>query len=303
MTVKSIARTPRPLARSLSLVGGVVAALVVAAAPASAAVPGYQVVVTSSAFNATDFKTAPDAVCPSGKRLIGTGYTTSSSTGNEIVVDEVIPVGSPDAAPTSARVGAVESDPTADRSWSVSASAICANALASLQRVVANSAFDSNSVKSATAQCPTGKQLTGTGYSINGSAGEIVISRVQPDNGLSGAPSAVTVIASESDAVAASWSVQAFAVCANPLPGLVKVWTSSAIDSSSAKTVTASCPAGKTLTGVGYLTVPINGVEGQVTIDSVRPATNGGSVQVRAVEEDSFTGDWRVDAIAICATQ
>ncbi|MEU7907887.1 hypothetical protein [Actinoplanes sp. NPDC049118] len=296
---------PQSTVRRLLIVGGAVAAVLAgAAAPASAAVPGHRVVVTTSGFDATDFKTAPDAACPTGKRLIGTGYTTSSGLGNEIAVDEVIPVGSPDAAPTSARVGAAESDVTADRSWNVSASAICSDPLPGLQRVLANSAFNSNHSKSATAQCPAGKQLTGTGYSINGSAGEIVIERVQPNNGPSAAPTAVSVHATESDPVAASWSVQAFAVCANPLPGLVQVaQQSSAFDSTQTKSATAKCPTGKILTGTGYLTIATSGVGGELTIDSVRPAGLGGSVEVRAVEEDPFGGNWRVDAVAICANQ
>ncbi|MBB4767401.1 hypothetical protein ACFQFC_24590 [Amorphoplanes digitatis] len=289
----------------MSVVGGVAAtALVVASAPASAAVTGFRVVTTSSVADSADFKTAPDAACPSGKRLIGTGYSTTTTAGNEIVVDEVIPLGSPDAAPTSARVGAVEADATTGQDWSVSASAICSDPLPGLQRVVANSAFDSDASKVAYAECPAGKQLTGTGYSVNGSAGEIVIRSVRPEVGPSWAPIGVSVHAWESDTVLASWSVQAFAVCANPLPGLERVVAQGlSTGSAQVKSTVAVCPAGKILTGTGYETHTSHPFDGELTIDRVRPASTGTSVDVHAVEEDPIIRNWRLDAIAICADQ
>jgi hypothetical protein len=286
--------------RRLFAIGAVTTiALATGAAPASAAVPGYQVAAASSVHSTADFKTVA-ATCPVNKQLIGTGYSTVTGVGNEIAIDAVIPLASP-TVPTGTQVEAAESDATTDSSWSVTARAICAAPLPGLQRVLANSASNSDHVKSATAQCPTGKQLTGTGYSIIGSAGEIVIDRVQPNNLPSGTPTAVTVVAVEADAVAASWSVQAFAVCANPVPGLVQVSAQTSFSSGGDRTVTAACPAGKVLTGAGYLTVATSGVGGELLIDAVRPTSSGG-VEVHAVEEDPFAGNWRVDAIAICAT-
>ena len=110
------------------------------------------------------------------------------------------------------------------------------------------------------------------------------------------------VIASESDAVAASWSVQAFAVCADPLPGLELVYQEgSAFDSTQSKSETARCPAGKVLTGSGYVLTTLANLGGEVLVDSVRPATLGGSVVVHAAEEDPLDAAWKVDPIAICA--
>ena len=63
----------------------------------------------------------------------------------------------------------------------------------------------------------------------------------------------------------------AYAICANPLPGLVRVATASVSDSSDFHSVTATCPVGKVLTGTGY---QLNGVTGEGVVDDFRP--NGG---------------------------
>ncbi|MGC5306656.1 hypothetical protein [Micromonospora zamorensis] len=87
------------------------------------------------------------------------------------------------------------------------------------------------------------------------------------------------------------------------VPGLVRIAATSVSNSSDYHSVTATCPAGKVLTGTGY---ELNGVTGEGVVDDLRP--NGGvataptAVTVGAYETEAFAGNWSVTAYAICAT-
>ncbi|MEU8300849.1 hypothetical protein AB0C04_26630 [Micromonospora sp. NPDC048909] len=87
------------------------------------------------------------------------------------------------------------------------------------------------------------------------------------------------------------------------VPGLVRVAATSVSSSTDFRSVTATCPVGKVLTGAGY---ELNGVTGEAVVDDFRP--NGGpaiapsSATAGAYEEDAFAGNWSNTAYAICAT-
>ncbi|MFC4018839.1 hypothetical protein ACFOW4_12930 [Micromonospora sp. GCM10011542] len=278
----------------------VTAAVVVPASPASAAVPGLVRISATSAFNSNDFHTIT-AVCPAGKVLTGTGYELNGATG-EAVVDDLRPNGGPATVPTAVTATAYEADAFAG-SWSVTAYAICANPVAGLVRVAAVSTNSSNSFRTITAACPAGKVLTGTGYELNGVTGEAVVDDFRPNGGVAAAPTSVNVGAYEADATALNWDVTAFAICAGPLPGLVRTSAVSSNSSADFRSVTATCPVGKVLTGAGY---ELNGAAGEVVVDDFRPsggvATAPTSDTAGAYEEDAFAGSWVNTSYAICAT-
>ena len=85
-----------------------------------------------------------------------------------------------------------------------------------LQRVEVESAESSVSSKQATATCPSGKALVGTGFDIfGGKSGnspdqetDLMMDFVIPGS------TSVTVAAYEDEATSASWSVKAIAICA-----------------------------------------------------------------------------------------
>ena len=278
----------------------VAGAVVVPASPASAAVPGLVRISATSASTSNDFQSVT-ATCPVGKVLTGAGYEVNGATG-EAVVDDFRPNGGVAAAPTAVSVGAYEAEPFAGN-WSVTAYAVCANPLAGLVRISATGASASNDFQSATATCPVGKVLTGTGFELNGATGEGVVDDFRPNGGVAAAPTAVTVGAYEAEAFAANWSVTAYAICANPLAGLVRASATGASTSNDFQSVTAACPAGKVLTGAGF---ELNGATGEAVVDDFRP--NGGpaaaptTVNVGAYEEDAFAGNWSSTSYGICAT-
>ncbi|WP_328650802.1 hypothetical protein OG598_21590 [Micromonospora sp. NBC_00330] len=295
-------KTRRYGARASVLVLGLVVtgAVLVPASPASAAVPGLVRVAATSVTNSADFRSVT-ATCPVGKVLTGTGYELNGITG-EGVVDDLRPNGGVATVPTAVTVGAYETEAFAGN-WSVTAYAICANPVPGLVRVATTSVTNSADFRSVTATCPVGKVLTGTGYELNGITGEGVVDDLRPNGGVATAPTAVTVGAYESDATALNWSATAYAICANPLAGLVRTSAVGASNSLDFRSVTATCPVGKVLTGAGYELI---GVTGEGVVDDFRP--NGGpataptSAASGAYEEDAFAGNWSDTAYAICAT-
>lgn len=87
---------------------------------------------------------------------------------------------------------------------------------------------------------------------------------------------------------------------AQAVPGLAYINAVSASDSSSVKTLTVSCPAGKAAIGGGAY---VTGATGDVTIREIRPLMSGGigRLVVAAQEDpDGFAGSWRLDATAVC---
>ncbi|MEV4663836.1 hypothetical protein AB0J85_18040 [Micromonospora echinofusca] len=287
--------------RVLVLALGIAGVTVLPAGPASAAVPGLVRIAAVSANNSNDFRSVT-ATCPAGKVLTGTGYEINGALG-EVVVDDLRPNGSTVTAPTAVTVGAYEADPFAGN-WNVTAYAICANPLPGLIRVTAVSDTDLNDFHAATAACPTGKVLTGTGFEMTGITGEGVVDDLRPNGSPVSAPTAVTVGAYEVDTFLSSWNVRAYAICANPIPGLVRITTVSALNSDDSRFTTTACVNGQEMTGAGF---EVNGALGEVVVDDFRPfgspVTAPTAVTSGAYEEDPFAGNWNLRSYAICATR
>jgi hypothetical protein len=109
----------------------------------------------------------------------------------------------------------------------------------------------------------------------------------------------VTVLGHEHTPTPDSWQDRASAVCADPLPGLVRVFTSSAASSANSETATASCPVGTVLTGTGAETLSSGG---QGAAESIEPNRFINGVTVRATEISPTSLNWTATAFAICAT-
>ena len=143
-------------------------------------------------------------------------------------------------------------------------------------------------VKSATATCPPGKQVIGGGANVESPGSRVVLQGVRPLG--------TSVVArAQSDGAPVAWGVTAYAMCADPPPGLQIVTTTSPTNASS-KTAAAICPGSKRLLGSGG---EINGGQGQVALSEIHPFTN----QVNATGENigAFNQHWSVTSYAICA--
>jgi len=230
--------------------------------------------------------------CPAGKQVVGGGGEINSANG-QVVADAFVPGGPPGAALTTYRADAFEDDTGNPANWSLTTYAICAN---SAQRVVVSSPTDSNLSRSATANCPDAKGLTGAGAEITGGLGQVVLRALLLDVGDARFDARAF---EDEDGTPADWSLRAYAICATPLPGLEPVTAISPSNSSSAKSVTASCPAGKRVVGAGWASGgPAGELAAQITPNPALTSVTASGFE----DETGVAENWSVQAIAACAS-
>lgn len=145
----------------------------------------------------------------------------------------------------------------------------------------------------AVASCPAGTTLVGTGGQILPSSGNVVMTDIIPNV----AAGTVTVWGHEKGAFAGNWQVSAAAYCDSQITGVVRVTEASPVDSLD-KTVTPDCPAGTTLSGVGY---QLQNGNGEVFPDDVRPNLALDGSLITAYENGAYVPTWQLFGYAICA--
>jgi hypothetical protein len=265
------------------------------AVPLLPAITGMVKVEAPSPNNSAMAKSAT-VTCPTGKRLINAGGYIVGGGGN-VGMDDIYP----DLAANSVTVTGKETDPL-DTNWWVSAVATCADEPAGLELIsVPSSLTDSFYLKQATATCPIGKTLLGSGATIEGGEGEAILDAVAPNGGAGSPATSVTVQAFESDPLADAWTANALAICADPLSGQQRV-AASTVSGSANDGARAEC-TGQVATGSG---AEIVGVTGEVVIDNEYPidgsaVTAPTATTVYGQEEDATTGSWYITAFALCA--
>ncbi|GAA1773824.1 hypothetical protein [Luedemannella helvata] len=265
----------------------VLAAVLVGAPPAQAAIPGLTMVSANSGESSAAVKWAT-VICPSGKKVIGSGWSLGGVPGGEVHVAEVR------LTDNSVRVVAYEAVTGFTGDWYVRTEAVCATAPPGWELVVVSGDASSTGWRVEEAACPAGKQLLGGGAEISGGGGEVLLTSVIPASG------AILASADENRwGTTTIWSLTVYAVCAEPLPGheIVSEQTTS---TSADKQLTTACPAGKRVLSGGASLYPDYGA---VSIHHVRPGSYQGSefVAVRATEDDTGTSSsWLVHAFAVC---
>lgn len=267
---------------------------VVTAGPA-AAIPGLGNFSVATVIDSGVFKAAT-ANCPAGQRVIGGGARLTIATG-EVSITRM----APNAAGTAYEAFAYEDFDGFAGNWGLVVTAICANMPPGYVIVTASSPVGSPAVASATATCPAGLQVLGTGGSVFPGRGVVVLTGIIPSPFV--APTSVTVLGSEvQGGFAGGWNVQAWAICAAPVPGAVVVITTSVIDSASPKVQISNCPAGRMVHGLGF---QFGGGTGEIFLNVAfpnPPAGVGFNVPVVGSEDQSgFAGNWGVRTFAICA--
>jgi hypothetical protein len=282
--------TRQRVGTSLIAIAVVTAAVtLVAPLPASASIDGLQFVTASTAFDSTVYK-AVTVACPSGTQVIGTGFQLVGAPGF-IVLDDLIPTA------TTLRVGAGEivgpgepADGTR-QNWRIDATALCGFPPLDLQIASLTSSFGSGPARDAFVLCPSGRELIGGGASLSQGFGQISMELMGTGDTFVDA-----FAEQDDDGYTGSWSVTSYAICAFPIPGLQKVVTTTASNSFTPKTTTATCPAGTRALGGGW---SMNG-QGQVYITGISTQTDGETVT--AYEDgNGYSGDWSLTAYAICA--
>lgn len=193
----------------------------------------------------------------------------------------------------------------------LSASPALASTVPTATVIGPNSAFDSLPEKTTIANCPAGQRVLGGGVRVNGGDDHIVITRQEPvHSAWTDQDSFVVTAVEDPTGTTNVWALQAYAVCAPPVTGIVIVAAAGATDSQPFQGVTARCPANKFLLGAGGRILDGQGRVGLVT------QTVGGSlfpngVNAGGLEEFGstdaqgnivgFPGNWSVIAFAVCA--
>ncbi|GIH26706.1 hypothetical protein Aph01nite_50160 [Acrocarpospora phusangensis] len=284
----------------------VTAALVVPASPAFAALPGLQRVPGASiTFQSEDSKNVL-VQCPSGKQAVGGAYWITTSAAASVAVISVIPTGNP---PTGMSATAVETDSTSGN-WQLALQVFCVNPLPGMELVSGpGSASNSAATRHAEAECDDGKVMTGSGFSVANGAGQVVVTSWQPRGVATSTPTSVGVQADEEDSYSGTWSLRAWAICANPISGLTVTSVSHASQDVDSQQITRTCASGKRLLSAGFhvsLTDP-DAPAGQIGIHNLDVDMNPVGNQATEVEAngtrfDSNDEDWSLTAYAICAT-
>ena len=274
--------------RRLTAFAAVAVGLMAQASPASAAFPDRETVAASSANNSID--KGVTVTCPAGKRVVGSGADISGYlAGNgAVVLDDVIPTS------TTVTAYAYEVEEGTSLTWTIRAWAVCGNPNGSMTTSSRVSVTSSNN-KSATVTCPVGKVVLGSGASITGGRGEVVIDAI--------IPTATTVTAAALEdptggGYSPDWSIRAYARCGDEPGGrtiVSRTTTSNSID----KSGSAPCPVGKVVFGGGF---DIIGGAGETFIDDFIPTT--ASVLTFGMEHndgsDDNGRDWSLRSYAVC---
>jgi hypothetical protein len=183
------------------------------------------------------------------------------------------------------------------------AGATTASAVSGYQVVYGpETASNSLSPKTARAVCPLGKRVIGGGGAVYqpgvGSIQRTALTELRPVFRYDGTSDAYLATAAETPpGTTENWLVEAYAVCADPLPGMFMVAYTTSPSSSSVQTASAGCPW---VIGTGGR---ISTSFGRVVLQTARPSPTGDFARVRAHEvPDGYTGTWSVTAYAVCVS-
>jgi hypothetical protein len=154
-----------------------------------------------------------------------------------------------------------------------------------------------SSNKNLSVPCPTGLVVVGGGAKVTGAGQSYVhLGTLQPQE----ASHSFGVVAWEIEpGTALTWQMNVFAICTQPLPGLVYRYEDTSADrsSESGQTLDVWCPTGTTVIGLGAY---VSGA-GQVLLQGLYPMASNG---VRAWAHEDWSGyasTWTLGVWAVCA--
>jgi hypothetical protein len=259
------------------------------AAPAAADPPGLVVEAETSNPTSSDKNTKAD--CPAGTVVTGGGaYLTAPGAPHGFAaIDRLEPA----FDGTGYWVGTQEVAAYA-ADWRHTAIAVCAPEPPGYEIV---SQIGGNQVQYVTTpSCGTGRNVIGVGGRINSGAGQVTLEDVTPSFDLKTVTVRGVEIPGSTDD---TWTVTAYAVCANTPAGLERISLSSVSDSDSQNSVSKSCPAGKALYGAG---ASVNAGNGNVLLSGVN-ITAGDTSRAWANEiTGGYGSNWSVTAYGICGS-
>lgn len=286
------ARLTALLATAMVGATGMVGAAVLAPSAPAHAVPGLTTVQLESATDSSTTKTVI-ATCPAGTTVVGGGGHVVDSP-YRILLTGLRPVVT--AFGNGYQMTATEDGAGYGGAWRIRAHAICAPAPAGLQYRWTVGASSSQSSRGAAVFCPDGRKVIGAGAVVTGGGQRVGLRQVRPLAGLGG----VLVGAHETETgYGGAWSLTAWAICAEPLPGLELVSASTAAAGFQANSAQTQCPSPKRVHGVGGA---VTGGLGEVFLRGGFPTRADTAIAQGSVDGTGYGGSWGVLGFAICAT-
>lgn len=156
--------------------------------------------------------------CPTNQALYGTGFSLNGNSTGDVIVHDVIPGPVGGGTPRSVTVRAT-ARPGVTPSWGLTGYSICANPAPSMRVVQQIVGPDSNTTKSTTLGCGElpGTVPQGVGIQTAGPAGsgELVDGRIALRTNVGLFTTLGGAIATENGAVADSWRLFLYVICAN----------------------------------------------------------------------------------------
>ncbi|GAA2711059.1 hypothetical protein [Actinoplanes palleronii] len=272
------------------------------ASASASAPPALERKVARSVTDSASFKTAV-AGCPAGKRVVGGGgwaFATAAADKAKVMVTRLEPVRA--GTVSNYVVSGEEVASGMSGTWWLEAYALCAPAPGGYQIVSGGTAPSSSSVQQTAAVCPGSKRVLGSGGRIDNAAGQVTFQT----NRSSGPRDIVRAVAKEdANGYAGSWTVTAYAICANPLAGFSAVGKGSPLTrSENEKSAVVTCPANTYVHSAGAATsgtpAGLTSTPRGVAVQKVFPSSTLRSVEVFAAETTPTGAVWQLWAFAVC---
>jgi hypothetical protein len=236
---------------------------------------------------------SPESICSTGTQLLGMGSSQPSN--GSILFRGMLAYKAVTGVVVGAETAAQEDLLGTTVSWNMTSFAMCGT-VPGVSYVQDGTTYTSDATRTWTVSCPAGKKVLGGGGTIWQGDGRVKIDEIRPNETLD----QVTVTASEDqDGTTQGWSLQVYAICATPPPGLVRV-KAVAASGWDGRAVVASCPSEKRLLSVG------GGVEASnrtpMRVFDLVPSSGLTSATARVTTKGSTSGiTGEVRAYAICA--
>jgi len=261
-----------------------------------AGLSGYEVVTESTGSDSSSVKSVT-AQCPPGKMVIGGGARIFGSISGTALTTSG-PEGPP-SEPTEWFATALEVAPNS-QDWGLRVDVFCAT-VPDYEVITQSTGSDSSSVKSMTAACPPGKMVIGGGARIFGSISGTALTT----NGPEGPPSQPTewfATALEVTPNNQDWGLRVDVFCAT-VPDYEVVTQSTGSDSSSVKSMTAECPAGKMVIGGGARIFGSISGTALTTSGPEGPPSQPAEWFATALEVAPNSQDWGLRVDVFCASE
>jgi hypothetical protein len=277
-------------------------ALVVPVAPASAAFLSPVTLVSAQSVADSVAQKSARVVCPSGTKLVGAGASIGYIT-DEVLITGIVPSSS------SATAYASEDDTGYLGTWYVKVTAACAPTPSGYEIVSSYHPVSSDPSVYASASCPAGKVMLGGNADVSINNSGWAVPRNIPDvnaNQLLASSTSETMIAfayEDSDGTTQQWILTVYAICADPVVSLQRVYSWGAMENTDTRYELLTCPAGTSVLSAGGHIFDSTGEVSFTTLTPGRYGTSSFVILEAAEDEDGLSGlgFWRMDAWATCA--